>query len=549
ELAKGFNTMAEGLRRKQETQNRLMLELRHSKGAADAANHAKSTFLASMSHEIRTPMNAIIGLGHLLGKTALSARQSDYLDKINLSAEGLRRILDDILDFSKIEAGKLTLDPADFDLFDLIKDVTTLFADLAHRKGIRLETRMDPKLPRLAYGDGHRLRQILMNLMSNAVKFTDRGQVTLQVDTQPDQPHTLHFQVQDTGIGIPAPTLDRLFQPFTQADSSVTRRFGGSGLGLSISRNLAELMGGTVTAVSHPGQGSVFLATVPLEPGRREETPPQEAQEAMMLRSLPAQARLLVVEDDPINRQVLLGMLGKLGLEADVAENGRIGLTCMQSHPYDLVFMDCQMPEMDGLTASRLYRQMEAMENKPRRTPILALTAYALPVDKEKCLQAGMDAFLAKPIRKEKLHQALAQWLLLDPEPLPPEADPSAFHKPMALILDWQIFQELRQEIGESLDGICREFAQSLPTRVNDMQRACSQEEWHTLERYAHTLKTISAQFGATALSETVERIEHHCREGMGMRSRPLVELALQQGEETRCALELALGSFHAEGR
>jgi signal transduction histidine kinase/CheY-like chemotaxis protein len=389
-------------------------EMRAAKEEAERASRAKSDFVSRMSHELRTPMNAILGFAQLLESESLTREHRDYVNEINKAGSHLLELINKVLDLAKIEAGQLTIEQIPFDLRLTLDEVAALVSERAKGKNLELRFYAAPDLPAGIIGDPTRLRQVLINLIGNAEKFTLQGGIDIRIEPEAEGKR-IQFSVRDTGIGMDAETLARLFQPFAQADESTPRKFGGTGLGLKISLDLVHAMGGEIEVESQPGQGSRFWFSIPAiaAPERVRKQPEHSAAtntSALAQTDAPMRGHVLLVEDNRINQMVATRMLDKLGLTYDIANHGGESLEKLAQRNYDLILMDMEMPKMDGMEASISIRANESASGKPR-TPIIAMTANALQEDRERCLASGMDDHLAKPVEMGKLNELLRKWL------------------------------------------------------------------------------------------------------------------------------------------
>lgn len=485
---------------------------------AEEAARAKSEFLATMSHEIRTPMAGIIGLIDLLKATGLSDKQREYVRALDRAGEHLADLLDDILDFSKIEAGKMEPEDAVFDLRKAVSGVLDIFRSTAEAKGVHLQASVAPHLSRLWRGDARHIRQVLVNLIGNAVKFTAEGHVTLRVEEDPEwEPRTgeadgapvpILFTVEDSGIGIRPENIAHIFDPFGQGDATSTRRYGGTGLGLAISQRLVDLMGGRIWAASEPGRGSTFRFSVPLHaiaaPPRRAQARPDEPKRRTRV---PAGGRILLVDDSDLNRLVIGDMLDGVGAAVDTATNGAEAVDKFGQGEYDMVFLDIQMPVMDGFAAARAMRALEeaAGGNRPR-TPIVALSATALKDDRDTALAAGCDEYVVKPLRNEALMGLLKAYLPDAAAPARAAVLPSKANRPAAAQAGAVVFEP---ELAPLLPSFFRHLDQEL----DGVRRAVAAPEPAAVYRLAHTAKGNAMLFGFTDLVEALRLLEAAARD------------------------------------
>ncbi len=505
DMAHAFNSMMEALEQREQ-------ELRTARDSALRFAKLKADFAAMISHEIRTPLNGVIGTLNMLKMSRMNHEQQELLGLAWDSSQYLLQLINDILDFSRLEAGRMEVDACDFQLLPLLDGVMNIFRTQAAQKNIALTSCVAADIPTALTGDPARIRQVLINLLGNALKFTERGSVTLTVDRL-DNGRLLRFSVRDTGIGITKEFQSVIFDSFTQADTTTTRRYGGSGLGLSICKQIVRLLGGEIGVEGTPGEGSNFWFTTPCISCSVPPIPAPQANKDKLLSRSSLSGRILIAEDNATNQQVAAGMLRMLGCSYGIAKNGSEALTAWREGGWDLILMDCSMPEMDGFQATEAIRSLELAT--ARRTPIIAMTANILPSDIEHCKLAGMDDHLPKPLTLDALAARLTHWLNWHSDEHLPSAEAPAEQSNGIAPLDSALLKRLRDILGSSISEAIRPFLEDVPRYLVELENGIVQGDLATLRNVSHSIKGAASNLGATAMAGVAREMELQAETGV----------------------------------
>jgi PAS domain S-box-containing protein len=526
-------------------------ELKEAKNIAEQATKAKSDFLAVMSHEIRTPLNGLLGVSEMLRHTELDKEQKEYLDIIRLSGDALLQVISDILDFSKIEAKKMLLEEAPFLLTSVVDETFTILSAKAKEKGIYLKTHFDKSLPNYVVGDKSRLRQILLNLVGNAIKFTEQGGVTILINANEEAEGKIRltFTVSDTGEGIEPEQVEKLFNAFTQADSSTYRKYGGTGLGLTICKTLVDLMGGNIWVESEKGKGSDFNFTIYTKTSEAPIIEPskkfiQPAVDEKLADKYPA--RILLAEDNDINRLLASKLFNRIGYIIDTASDGKEAFEFVQAKVYDIVFMDVQMPNMNGLDATQNIRSKVSTNTQPI---IIAMTAFAAQEDKDECLSAGMNDFISKPITLEDLERMISKWI--NPDTMKTKQVGTSYSKNAiseddGALIDKEAIRRL-MDIGKQTDPgflsqVLDMFMAQAPKCIEDIRSGREKGDYNQMWQAAHKLKGTSLNIGAKKMAESCKHIEN---KGRNFDFKGIETFILQLDADYKLTVEELKSLFH----